>query len=180
MKLLILFGPPAVGKLTVAEILEKQTDFKLFHNHMITDGLMKIFGANSPSEDKLSRLIREAVIGEAAEAGIDLIFTYVWNFLLPKGKNNIDAYKAQYESRGGEVIFVELDASREVRMNRAEDPERYKIKPNTVNADDIAGYVHDRFTSPTPFYFPENYFKIDTNDKSPQQVADEILNLNIL
>ncbi len=177
MKLLILFGPPAVGKLTVGEIVEKQTDFKLFHNHMITDGLMHIFGGNSASEDKLSRLIREAVIQEAAEAGIDLIFTYVWNFLLPKGKNNIDAYKAQYESRCGEVIFVELDASREVRMQRADNPERYRIKPNTVNADDIAGYVHNRFTSPDPFYYPENYTKIDTNDKPPQQIADEIIKI---
>lgn len=174
MKLLILFGPPAVGKMTVGELVEKQTDFKLFHNHQVQDGIMHIFGANSPAEDRLSRLIREAVIDEAAESGINLIFTYVWNFLLPKGKNNIDAYKEKYESRGGEVIFVELDASREIRMRRADNPERYRIKPHTVNSTDIAGYVHNRFTSPDPFYYPESYTKIDTNDKSPQQVANEI------
>ncbi len=174
MKLLILFGPPAVGKMTVGEIVEKQTDFKLFHNHMITEGVRHIFGGNSPSEDKLSRLIREAIIREAAESGVDLIFTYVWNFLKPGGKINIDAFKAHYESRGGKVIFVELDASREVRMQRADNPERYHIKPTTVNATDIAGYTHNRFTSPTPFYYPEYYTKIDTNDKTPQQIADII------
>lgn len=177
MKLLILFGPPAVGKLTVGEIIEKQTDFRLFHNHQIMDGIMHVFGNNSPSEDKLSRLIREAVIDEAAEAGVNLIFTYVWNFLLPKGKNNIDAYKQKYESRGGEVIFVELDAPREVRMQRADNPERYRIKPHTVNSEDIAGYEPDRFTSPSPFYYPGNYSKIDTGNKTPQQISDEIIKI---
>src|SRR6185437_3577738 len=103
-----------------------------------------------------------------------------WNFLLPKGKNNIDAYKKQYESRGGEVIFVELIAPVEVRMKRADNPERYRTKPHTVTAQNIAGYAHNRFTSQSPFYYPDRYTKIDTTNKTPQQVADEILQLNIL
>jgi hypothetical protein len=177
MKLLILFGPPAVGKQTVGKIVESQTGFKLFHNHQIMDGVMHIFGANSEPEDRLSRIIREAVIREAAESGIDLIFTYVWNFLLPKGKQNIDAYKKQYESRGGKVIFVELSAPVEERIKRAEDPNRYVIKPNTVTSDDIAGYEKDRFKSPSPFYYPNQYHHIDTTDKTPEVVAQEIIQL---
>lgn len=66
MKLIIIFGPPAVGKTTVGKILEQKTDFKLFHNHMVMDGVMHLFGVGSPSEDKLSRLIRENIIKEAA------------------------------------------------------------------------------------------------------------------
>jgi shikimate kinase len=34
MKLVILFGPPAVGKMTVGQQLANLTGFKLFHNHM--------------------------------------------------------------------------------------------------------------------------------------------------
>lgn len=34
MKVVLLYGPPAAGKLTVAEELEKLTGFKLFHNHL--------------------------------------------------------------------------------------------------------------------------------------------------
>src|SRR5688500_8223965 len=107
MNLLILFGPPAVGKLTVGKLLERQTGFTLFHNHAIMDDIMHIFGRGTPSEDRLSRVIRENVIQEAAEAQIDLIFTYVWNFSKDKGKQNIDSYKQHYESRGGKVYFVE-------------------------------------------------------------------------
>lgn len=34
MKLVIIFGPQAVGKMTVGQELEKLTGLKLFHNHM--------------------------------------------------------------------------------------------------------------------------------------------------
>ena len=33
MKLVIIFGPHAVGKMTVGQELAKITDLKLFHNH---------------------------------------------------------------------------------------------------------------------------------------------------
>ena len=84
-KLLVIFGPPAVGKLTVAKEVVGLTDFKLFHNHMIMDGVMHLFGVGTPSEDKLSRIIRESIVREASETGVSLIFTYVWNFAKEKG-----------------------------------------------------------------------------------------------
>ena len=95
-KLLIIFGPPSVGKTTVGKVIESKTDFKLFHNHMVMDGIMHLFGVGTSSEDKLSRIIRESVIKEAARNDMNLIFTYVWNFGKEKGKTNIDFYKNIY------------------------------------------------------------------------------------
>ena len=120
MKLLIIFGAPAVGKATVGKLIASQTDFKLFHNHMIMDGVMDLFGVGTLSENRLSKLIRTAVIEEAASSGIDLIFTYVWNFGSERGKDNISIYKDIYESRGGEVFFIELTASLLTRVERAD------------------------------------------------------------
>ena len=37
MKLVILYGPPGVGKLTVGRELAARTGFKLFHNHLTVD-----------------------------------------------------------------------------------------------------------------------------------------------
>ncbi len=34
MKFVLLFGPQAVGKMTIGYELEKLTGLKLFHNHM--------------------------------------------------------------------------------------------------------------------------------------------------
>ena len=175
MKLLIIFGAPAVGKLTVGKLVEEQTDFKLFHNHAIMDGVMHIFGRGTQAEDRLSRLIREQIIDEAANSGVNLIFTYMWNFSREKGKHNIDAYKQLYESRGGTVCFVELVASSEVRAERATDPERYRLKANAPTSEVIANEDQNKFQSPSPFFYPNAYLKIDTSDKQPAQIATEII-----
>ncbi|GIP20196.1 hypothetical protein J22TS3_04710 [Paenibacillus sp. J22TS3] len=44
MKLVIIFGPQAVGKMTVGHELEKMTNLKLFHNHMTIEWLAPLFG----------------------------------------------------------------------------------------------------------------------------------------
>lgn len=175
MKLLILFGPPAVGKTTIGKLIEQNTDFKLFHNHMVMDGVMHLFGVGSASEDKLSRLIRENIIKEAAENKINLIFTYVWNFAKEKGKTNIDAYKKIYEDNGGEVIFAELTAPIEERSLRANDPSRNKEKFYAPNKERvlILEETHN-FKSPEPFFY-DNYIKINTENKAPEVIAKEVM-----
>jgi hypothetical protein len=178
MKLLILFGPPSVGKATVGKLVESKTNFKLFHNHMVMDGVMHIFGVGTPSEDRLSKLIRTQIIQEAADTGLDLIFTYVWNFARGKGKANIDTYKQIYESRGGEVIFVELAAPLDVRVQRASGHDRQQLKAFAPDAHTVAQLeTKHSFKSPSPFYYPEAYKQIDTTDKSPEEIAREIIAL---
>ncbi|MFA4975430.1 MAG: hypothetical protein WC839_03240 [Candidatus Paceibacterota bacterium] len=171
-KLLIIFGPPAVGKTTVGKIIESKLDFKLFHNHMVMDSIMHLFGVGTPSEDKLSRIIRENVIKEAAEVGMNLIFTYVWNFAKEKGKTNIDFYKNIYESTGGKVFFVELFAPLSVRAEHANSPTRNVEKKYAPNRERVLALENTlNFTSPDPFFYPEFYLKIDTTNISPEKVA---------
>lgn len=178
MKLLILFGPPAVGKTTIGKLIESSTDFKLFHNHMVMDGIMHIFGVGTPAEDKLSKIVRTKIIEEAAENSINLIFTYVWNFGKEKGKINIDAYKQIYESRGGEVLFIELAAPLDVRVGRAASPERQQTKAHAPNPERVAHLEENlNLKSPSPFFYPNAYTKIDTTNKTPMRVAEEIVAL---
>lgn len=173
-KLLILFGPPAVGKTTVGKILEQKSDFKLFHNHMVMDGIMHLFGVGTPSEDKLSRIIRESVIREAAECKMNLIFTYVWNFGKEKGMTNIDFYKNLYDSANGGVFFVELSAPLQVRATRAGDPNRNLEKKHAPGTERVLSLEESlNFNSPQPFFYP-NYIKIDTENKTPDAIAEEV------
>ena len=178
MKLLILFGPPAVGKTTVGQIVESKTDYKLFHNHMVMDGVMHIFGVGTPSEDRLSKSIRSLIITEAARANVNLIFTYVWNFDNPKGKQNIDTYKQIYEQHGGDVQFIELTASLNMRMDRAAHPDRHSQKAHAPDSQRVADLnIALNTTSVSPFYYPDHYTQIDTTDQAPAQVAAKIIEL---
>ena len=43
MDFIIIFGPQAVGKMTVGEELAKKTGYKLFHNHMTIDLVLQFF-----------------------------------------------------------------------------------------------------------------------------------------
>ena len=44
MKLLFLFGNAAVGKMTVGQELAQRTGLRLFHNHIIIEPVLEVFG----------------------------------------------------------------------------------------------------------------------------------------
>ena len=44
MKFILIFGPQAVGKMTVGQELEKITELKLFHNHVTIELLEPFLG----------------------------------------------------------------------------------------------------------------------------------------
>ncbi|MBI4426685.1 MAG: AAA family ATPase [Candidatus Kerfeldbacteria bacterium] len=79
MKLVVLYGPPGVGKLTVAEALAKRTGYKLMHNHLTVDLLLSLFEFGSQPFKRLSRELRHRILEEAAKHGVaGVIFTFVY------------------------------------------------------------------------------------------------------
>lgn len=44
MKLVLIVGSGAVGKMTVGQELMKRTGLRLFHNHMMIEPVIEIFG----------------------------------------------------------------------------------------------------------------------------------------
>ena len=68
MHLVMLFGPPAVGKMTVGREIARRTGYKLFHNHMSIEPILDIFEWGTPPFNRLTMLIRRRVIEEAVDA----------------------------------------------------------------------------------------------------------------
>ena len=73
MKLILLYGPPASGKLTIAKKLSELTGIPLFHNHLSRDLVENIYGSNFKAHYGLIDTIRYDVIEYNAKQGIDLI-----------------------------------------------------------------------------------------------------------
>ena len=91
MRFVVLFGPPAVGKMTVGYELAKLTGFRLFHNHMTIDLVLNFFDFGTPPFTRLVNEFRTRVFEEVAASGLPgLIFTYVWALDHPGDKEFVD------------------------------------------------------------------------------------------
>lgn len=71
MKLVIIFGPQAVGKMTVGQELSKITGLKLFHNHMTIDLVTSLFDFGSEQATKLIKQFRRIIFNEVLESNLE-------------------------------------------------------------------------------------------------------------
>ena len=77
MKLILLYGPPAVGKLTIAQELKKLTGVKLLDNHQVSDLVMSVHERGTPVAADLNHQIRLAVYKAATQEKIPGIISTV-------------------------------------------------------------------------------------------------------
>ncbi|KAA0766660.1 AAA family ATPase [Bacillus sp. SH5-2] len=130
MKFIIIFGPQAVGKMTVGHELEKVTDLKLFHNHMTIDFVSPFFDYSTKEAKRLVSLFRNELFEEVSKSNLyGMIFTYVWAFDLQSDWEYINHIVSIFESKGGTVYFVELEADLDERLERNKSPHRLEHKP---------------------------------------------------
>src|SRR4051812_6131450 len=80
MTLIFLYGPPGVGKLTVAETLAERTGFKIMQNNPTVQAVTPIFEFGTKEWSRTLHRIRLVMFEEAARSGIaGLIFTFCYD-----------------------------------------------------------------------------------------------------
>jgi hypothetical protein len=119
--LVFLYGPPAVGKLTVAQELAKQRPFRVLHNHMTIDAVAPVLAFGSDAFWGVVGRFRRDLVAAAALERIDLVYTYVF---APGDEPHVDAIAASYEDAGGRVTFVRLAASLDELLRRVGNASR--------------------------------------------------------
>jgi hypothetical protein len=181
MNFVVIFGPPAVGKMTVGAELAQRTGFKLFHNHMTIDIVLNFFPFGHPQFGKLVGEFRRRIFEEVAASDLPgLIFTYVWALDDPADKVVIDEYTAIFRQHGGEIYFVELEAEQAERLRRNSTEFRLAHKPSKRN---IAGSQHNlldaderyKLNSTNDFFYQENYLKINNTSVAAAEAAEMIV-----
>ncbi|AJS58871.1 AAA family ATPase [Paenibacillus sp. IHBB 10380] len=180
MKFIIIFGPQAVGKMTVGHELEKITKLKLFHNHMTIELVSPSFSYSTEAGKRLVNLFRQEIFEEVSKSDLyGLIFTYVWAFDLQTDWDYINKISDLFESKGGVVYFVELEAAVEERLERNKSPHRLNHKPTKRNIEwseeDLRSTMEKyRLNSMDGEIKKENYIKINNTGVSPIEVANII------
>ncbi len=112
MKLVLIIGAGAVGKMSVGQELMKITDLRLFHNHMMIEPVIDIFGEFKA--DTIARL-KDIIINDFIKSDYKgMIFTFLWAFDMPSDWEYIDNLIRKFD----DVYCVELIASQKVRLAR--------------------------------------------------------------
>lgn len=180
MKFIIIFGPPAVGKMTVGYELAKLTGFRLFHNHMTIDLILNFFSFGQPQFHRLVGEFRRRIFEEVAASDLPgLIFTYVWALDQASDKVFIDETCDLFRERGGEVYFVELEAELSERLRRNETEFRLAQKPSKRQLEESRRGLLEhnqryKLNSADDFFYEENYMKVNNTNLSASETAQKI------
>lgn len=177
MKLVLIFGSAAVGKMTVGQELMKQTGLRLFHNHMTIEPVIEILGYY---DSKTITALREVIFQSFAKSdNKGMIFTFMWAFDQQADWDYGSHVAEIFKQQGAEIYYVELVASQEIRLLRNETPNRLANKASKRDLassrqrllDDDKKYRLESYEGEIPF---ENYLRIDNSHLDPATVAQMI------
>ncbi len=180
MAVVFLIGPPAVGKMTVGQELERLTGYRLFHNHVPIEVVSPYFSYGTPTGRRLVDKIRRAFFEEfAADSDGSYIFTFVLAFNVASEMPYIEGVAEQFSASGHEVFWVELEASFQERLKRNVTENRLAHKPTKRDVAWSDAHIRDvegkhRFNSVDGEMSQANYLRIENTEVSAQEVAQRI------
>jgi hypothetical protein len=169
MKLIFLYGPPASGKLTIAQKLSEYTGIPLFHNHLSRDLVKDIYGDTLRDNYALVDRIRFDVLDYCSKNNTNLIFTYVYEG--SDDDDNVQDFIKTIENNHGKVLFIELSASKVDLISRVDNESRKKFKKLT---DPV---VMQKITEDMSIYsipFVDS-LKINTSESTPDESVKSII-----
>ena len=175
-KFVFIFGPQAVGKMTVGQELSAMTELKLFHNHMTIDLLEPLFGF-TPEMWRLTTSFRRDIFQSFAKSDqYGMIFTKVWYFDQKEDWDEIESICDIFRSQGVQIYFVELEADVEERLARNKTPHRLEHKPTKRNVEQsehhlLSSLKNWRLNSAEGEIKTENYLRIKNTNMTAREAA---------
>lgn len=169
MKLVLIIGAGAVGKMTVGQELMKITNLRLFHNHMMIEPVLEIFGKFKG--DTILKL-REIIFDDfTSDNNYGMIHTLMWAFDMPADWEYVENLASKFD----EVYCVELIASQKVRLERNKTENRLinKASKRDIEASDkrvLNEDLHRLVSNDGEIPF-ENYLRINNESLSAGEVA---------
>jgi len=178
--LIVICGPQAVGKMTVAENLRDKIRYNMMMNHDSIEVSDRIFGFDTPAQREFNAYFREKAFELAIKHNVDLIFTCVCAFEMQEERDYMTRLHDLFSENGGNFYFVELSASLEERLARNETPHRMERKASKRDivwskANLLKDTKEHRLNSAEGETWFQNHLKIDNTRLTPDQVADMIV-----
>ena len=178
--LIVVCGPQAVGKMTVAESLRDKLKYNMMMNHDSIEMSDKIFGFATPAQREFNAIFREKAFELAVKHNVDLIFTYVCAFDMAEEIEYLTGLAEMFKASGGQFYFVELSADLATRLERNETPHRMERKASKRDvawskANLLGDMEKHRLNSEDGEVLFENHMKINNTNLLPDEVADMVI-----
>src|SRR5687768_16916272 len=106
MDLVVIYGPPGVGKLTTAKEVARLTGYKLFDNHASIDVIRRVFDFGDEPFWPLVNRIRFDVIEQAAKRDVSLVYTCA--YVHPDDRDFIEKFLVLPVQHRGRTCLVQL------------------------------------------------------------------------
>lgn len=166
--LIVLYGPPGVGKLTVAKELNKITNLPLFHNHLSNDLVRSVFDCSKNSV--LINKIRLDFFEFAAKNDLGLIFTLVYAFEIDNPF--MDELKSIAMKSNKDIFYVQLLCEESQWRKRVSEVDRKNYKK--VLDFDLVQKTMTKYDLLTPYSKLNNHFTIDITNLKVEEAANNI------
>ncbi len=166
MKLVIIYGAEAIGKLTIAKELAKVTGFRLFHNHVSVDVARTFFDFGMAEFGALVWDVRILALEHAAKGSISgVIFT--WAYSHPDFQPYLYRLQNLSHEYDIEISYVHVFCSIDELKRRVVQSDRKTVgKINTVEA------LEHQLTRKNHQIIPDtDSLVIDNTTLSPQDAA---------
>jgi hypothetical protein len=166
----IIYGPPASGKLTVAKELGRMAGWPVHHNHLGVDAALSLFAFGSEGFCRLRERIWFAAFEEASQAGRSFIFTFAPERTVRAGL--IDELTEVVTRAAGTVVFVELTCANAELERRLAHPDRVRYG----KLQSVASYRELQAAGAFEFArIPPPNIRIATDQFTPAQSATTIM-----
>jgi hypothetical protein len=169
VKLVVLYGPPAVGKLSGTQALAARTGFCVLHNHLLMDLGRALFGWEEPSQ-AFTRRLRDVSLEAARKENLPgVIVTFVY-------ARDRDAYILRLcdeaQRLGDDVCLVHLTCEMGTLEARVTEPSRGAFDKLTT----VAGLREKLETLDAPFARVQGResLSLQTDRRTPGEVAEAV------
>lgn len=164
----LIYGPPAAGKLTVATELARQYVVKVVDNHVSVDPALRLFHFGEPAFGALVEELRVALTSAAARAGVDIVTTLVYGHGVDD--EHVRKITEATTNVGGHVEYVQLLPADDVLERRVVMESRTQTKKIADVA--VLRATMSRYDTKTPIHADD--LQIDNGDLAPAVVARTI------
>jgi deoxyadenosine/deoxycytidine kinase len=174
---IFIYGPVAVGKLTVAKILSQKLGYKLAHNHHVNDFVEEVFDRHTYEANFMKEFLRYSILENMVKAKYNLVTTHCyWHNFVSKTGLTDPKYVKTLEKRltkFGAIFYpVYLKATKKELLQRVTGSSRKSFR-KLHTREKMKEYLSrlDIVTSPNL----KNNLIIDNSKLRPTKVADMII-----